>query len=484
MLVENSTLYNRKKGTNLYDNEDDKYKKSQNKFSTYKTPIILSILVVFIFYFLFSKFISSGENKSTLRLIGKVPVENWNHQIPKEQFVQEVYQSKIPILLKDAPIKDWKANLWTPDYIKQKIQLLDRVAMQQDSNIFVYEERYRPMAGLKKVLRKSPKQWKTMLTEDFFHAMENEKSHYYYSAKINAKNGFGKLQDDVKGDFFLLPNPRNISMKPQYSSVNVWIGKNVITHAHYDASPNFYVQLYGKKKFILFAPEQYKNLYLHPFAHPKDRQSEVNFENPNYKLFPNYRKAKAIEVTLEKGDVLYLPPYWFHRVESLDLSISVNVWSESIETVMTPMVHLAGLPKCIDQVPTSQARNVERITRAVAYLRLLIREVTGKSDKNFIHDVIIENRYQAIFDTLKCHDEFDHEKCPMEGIIHNEELEEIKLHVQKMGFEFDKLRKAQEGVLDIILGDYVEKVSAHVVGVDNLCYFVRCMLHGYTHVNY
>ena len=31
---------------------------------------------------------------------------------------------------------------------------------------------------------------------------------------------------------------------------------------------------------------------------------------------------------LEKGDVLYIPPMWWHRVQAQGFSLSVNVWSE------------------------------------------------------------------------------------------------------------------------------------------------------------
>lgn len=41
------------------------------------------------------------------------------------------------------------------------------------------------------------------------------------------------------------------------------------------------------------------------------------------------------------GDILYLPPYWFHYVKSLDVTISVNFWyvmkDDKIEDVSFPL---------------------------------------------------------------------------------------------------------------------------------------------------
>ena len=50
-----------------------------------------------------------------------------------------------------------------------------------------------------------------------------------------------------------------------------------ITPAHYDEQENFFAQIQGYKRFILFHPDQFENLYPYPVHHPHDRQSQVKY---------------------------------------------------------------------------------------------------------------------------------------------------------------------------------------------------------------
>lgn len=54
--------------------------------------------------------------------------------------------------------------------------------------------------------------------------------------------------------------------------------------------------------------------------------SRVDIEQPDFTRYPKFKNAKPMEFTLEPGEMLYLPPFWWHQVESLEPAISVSFW--------------------------------------------------------------------------------------------------------------------------------------------------------------
>jgi len=111
------------------------------------------------------------------------------------------------------------------------------------------------------------------------------------------------------------------------SVINLWFGSSgVITPLHFDKSANLFAQVYGTKTFTLFAPDQSNCLYPYPADCALPNHSYVDVEDPDWKRHPDFALAERYVITIEPGQMLFLPPFWWHHVESLSMSISVNQW--------------------------------------------------------------------------------------------------------------------------------------------------------------
>ena len=77
---------------------------------------------------------------------------------------------------------------------------------------------------------------------------------------------------------------------------------------------------------VLFAPSDSE--YLYPNTEKRfEHVSQVKLNNPDLaRSIPGFVNATRYHCLLEEGDLLYLTPYWWHHVTSLETSISVNYW--------------------------------------------------------------------------------------------------------------------------------------------------------------
>ena len=131
------------------------------------------------------------------------------------------------------------------------------------------------------------------------------------------------------------------SLSLHNSSVAVlWLSHPSVTaHTHFDRSHNFLLQLEGSKRVLLWSPAQSPLLYPHPGrgvngAPPEQtfyHQSQVDFDKPDPLTFPDFPRAAATEAILREGDVLYIPPFWWHRIESLPPSSTALMEADNAE---------------------------------------------------------------------------------------------------------------------------------------------------------
>jgi Cupin-like domain len=108
----------------------------------------------------------------------------------------------------------------------------------------------------------------------------------------------------------------------------LWLGGRVRTQIHHDRDHNLACVLAGRRRFVLFPPEQVANLYIGPMDNPPPL-SIVDLDEPDFGRFPRFGEAlKTAQVTeLECGDAIFIPRHWWHHVTSLDpYNAMVNYW--------------------------------------------------------------------------------------------------------------------------------------------------------------
>lgn len=116
----------------------------------------------------------------------------------------------------------------------------------------------------------------------------------------------------------------------------IWLGNHVTTPAHFDSMYNIACVVCGARRFTLFPPDQVANLYIGPpeFAPTGSSISMARIDHPDDPRFPLLREAldHAQVAELQPGDAIYIPPLWWHNVESLhQLNALVNYWWLSVQ---------------------------------------------------------------------------------------------------------------------------------------------------------
>ncbi|CDW52010.1 Cupin 8 domain containing protein [Trichuris trichiura] len=178
---------------------------------------------------------------------------------------------------------------------------------------------------------------------DFVSKKQRKNSMSAYLEYTSIRGNFKSLEDDLSPLPFIAK-----TMKP--SHVNIWLSNgNTLGKLHFDEYENFLCQLRGKKQVILTDPQSndrlhegyiveamltYKN---GTFVRDKLLQSTaltmspIDITYPDFEKFPSLRDLKWLNCTIEPGDILYIPSFWWHEVQSFpdvdeNRNLAVNFW--------------------------------------------------------------------------------------------------------------------------------------------------------------
>ncbi len=123
----------------------------------------------------------------------------------------------------------------------------------------------------------------------------------------------------------------NFSFPPYFENqageeVRIWLGasgqRSII---HNDNYHNLNAQMFGRKEFLLFAPEQHQFLYTRHFS-KSCWVSPVDPQSPDLQRYPLFRGAEGYGGVLEAGDMLFIPIFWWHQARALTTCININSW--------------------------------------------------------------------------------------------------------------------------------------------------------------
>ena len=136
---------------------------------------------------------------------------------------------------------------------------------------------------------------------------------------------------DVQSHFDGLHEANHVDLGDRDCLASIWIGTRTRIAAHNDFPQNLACVAVGRRRFTLFPPDQFRNLYLGPLDNtPAGRAvSMVDLHAPDFAAYPRFREAlrHAQSVELEPGDALYMPSMWYHHVEGLEaFNVLVNYW--------------------------------------------------------------------------------------------------------------------------------------------------------------
>ena len=113
-------------------------------------------------------------------------------------------------------------------------------------------------------------------------------------------------------------------------SVNCWFGpKGTVTPLHHDPKHNILCQVVGYKFLRIYSPKQSEKLYAREGILSNTSQIDIDSDPETLsQKYPKFKEATYLDVVLEPGDALYLPPKWWHYVKSLSVSFSLSFWFE------------------------------------------------------------------------------------------------------------------------------------------------------------
>lgn len=216
----------------------------------------------------------------------------------RETFAAEYLHPHQPVVFTDL-MNNWKAKTnWTIDNLKKNYGHLEVPVVSPNYSKpgkgYMEPEMYMSLGEYLTLLERGPMPYRIFLWNIFKHVPEMCEDFQI----PNIMDGFFK-------DFPMM----------------FFGGKGAITPMHYDIDMShvFLNQIHGRKRVVLFSPEQSAFLYHLPYS----VASYVDINKPDYEKYPALTKAHGWETILEPGETIFMPSGYWHYIEYTDGGYSI-----------------------------------------------------------------------------------------------------------------------------------------------------------------
>jgi len=222
------------------------------------------------------------------------------------EFFRDYWAAHRPVVLDDV-VERWPAlGKWTPRWFREHFgrETIEVTTGREadpfyDMNYKAHVERMRMDRFIDRVLAAGR-------TNDLYMVSNN------FTMR---RPRFRALLRDVKP-------PARLFERLQPEATSLWIGPaGTVTPLHHDTTNILFTQLYGRKQIELVSPQESALLVdpVHGFYSPVELERLAEAEHPAL------RELLVRRVIVRPGDALFIPAGWWHRVTSLDVSISFSL---------------------------------------------------------------------------------------------------------------------------------------------------------------
>lgn len=226
---------------------------------------------------------------------------------PRE-FYRDYEQANRPVVLTDA-LAGWPAlGKWTPEFF----------AAQYGAREFeIGDKQWRFDEFLAAVLASDP-----------------ANPAPYFRNQVLAELFPELLPDIDPNSAYFQPNWMQRSFRNRYfndlfhrgCAIELYIGGNGrgFPVLHWDGyhTHAFLMQIYGRKEFYVYGPEQ--TPFLYPKADCPNISDCADIKRVDLEKYPLFAQAKPVVFVLEPGETLFIPSGWWHTTQMLSPSISLS----------------------------------------------------------------------------------------------------------------------------------------------------------------